>query len=57
MRMNGLLARKSAIQAVRTWPMDLSIFSRFVLYVFIPPLAWIGAALMENFLDFYIAGL
>jgi hypothetical protein len=56
-RMNGLLARKSAIQAVRTWPMDLSIFSRFVLYVFIPPLAWIGAALMENFLDFYIAGL
>ncbi|MFT4888901.1 MAG: hypothetical protein ACI8V0_003141, partial [Pseudohongiellaceae bacterium] len=32
MRMNGLLARKSAIQAVRTWPMDLSIFSRFVLY-------------------------
>lgn len=56
MRMNGLLARKSAIQAVRTWPMDLSIFSRFVLYVFIPPLAWIGAALMEIFLDSYIAG-
>lgn len=56
MRMNGLLARKNAVEGVRTWPMDLSIFSRFILYVFIPPLAWIGAALMEIFLDSYIAG-
>lgn len=56
MLMNGLLARKNVVEGVRTWPMDLSIFSRFILYVFIPPLAWIGAALMEIFLDSYIAG-
>lgn len=56
MLMNGLLARKKAVEGVRTWPMDLSIFSRFILYVFIPPLAWIGAALMEIILDSYIAG-
>lgn len=56
LRMNALLARKKTIESVRTWPMDFSIFSRFILYVFIPPLAWVGAALMEIFLDSYIAG-
>lgn len=55
-RMNGLIARKAAIQSCRTWPMDFSIFSRFILYVFIPPLAWVGAALMEVLLDSYLAG-
>lgn len=54
--MNALLARKKTIEGVRTWPMDFSIVSRFILYVFIPPLAWVGAALMEIFLDSFIAG-
>lgn len=54
--MNALLARKKTIESVRTWPMDFSIVSRFILYVFIPPLAWVGAALMEIFLDSFIAG-
>ena len=50
-RMNGLMLRREQVQKLRNWPMDLSIFSRFVFYVFIPPLAWIGAALMELYLD------
>lgn len=55
-RMNSLLSRKAMVAGFRTWPMDFSIVSRFVLYVFIPPLAWIGAALMELYLDSYLTG-
>ncbi|MFK7865664.1 MAG: hypothetical protein AB8B95_15720 [Pseudohongiellaceae bacterium] len=50
-RLNGLLARRAIVAGFRTWPMDFSTFARFILYVFIPPLAWAGAALMEIFLD------
>jgi len=55
-RLNALLERRAYLHALRTWPMDLAIFSRFVLYVFIPPLAWAGAALVEMVLDSYLAG-
>lgn len=55
-RMNGLIERRERVQQTRTWPMDVSIFSRFLFYIFIPPLAWLGAALMEVMLDSYIAG-
>lgn len=55
-RLNALLGRREQIQHQRNWPMDISIFTRFVLYVFIPPLAWIGAALMEVFLDSMLVG-
>ena len=54
LRLNALLVRRDQIRELRSWPMDLSIFSRFVFYVFIPPLAWTGAALMEVFLDSYL---
>ena len=56
LRLNGLLERREFIKSLRHWPMDLSIFSRFVLYVFIPPLAWIGAALVEMYLDSMLGG-
>ncbi len=49
--MNSLLMRREMIIKLRNWPMDLSIFSRFVMYAFIVPAAWAGAALMEVFLD------
>ncbi|MDA1369865.1 MAG: hypothetical protein O2971_03765 [Proteobacteria bacterium] len=55
-RMNALLLRREQIHKLRTWPMDLSIVTRFLLYVFIPPLAWAGTALMEVFLDNYLIG-
>ena len=55
-RMNGLMIRREQIHKLRNWPMDLSIFSRFVLYVFIPPLAWAGAAFMEFYLDGIMGG-
>ncbi len=54
-RLNALLQRRELIQGLRNWPMDLSIVSRFVLYVFIPPLAWVSAALVEMRLDAALA--
>lgn len=56
LHLNGLLQRRSLVQSLRNWPMDLSLFSRFIIYVLIPPLAWAGAALTELFMDAYIIG-
>jgi hypothetical protein len=55
-RLNGLLARRDQLQHTRTWPMDISIFSRFLFYIFIPPLAWLGAAFVEVMLDSFLVG-
>lgn len=52
--LNALLDRRHFVQQTRSWPMDLSTFSRFVLYVLIPPLAWIGAALVELLVDGFV---
>ncbi|MGD8417313.1 MAG: hypothetical protein PVH91_09665 [Pseudomonadales bacterium] len=30
------------------WPLDLSLVSRVAVYLVIPPLAWVGAAVVEN---------
>ena len=54
--LNALLTRREYIKGLRNWPMDLSTFSRLLLYVFIPPLAWVGAALVELMLDSYLLG-
>ena len=50
-RLNALMQHREQLQGLRNWPMDLSLFSRLVFYVFIPPLAWTGAALVEMYLD------
>jgi len=55
-RLNALLTRREFIRGLRNWPMDLSTFSRLLLYVFIPPLAWVGAALVEFMLDSFLTG-
>jgi hypothetical protein len=54
--LNALLDRCHYIQHCRSWPMDTSIFSRVILYVLIPPLAWVGAALVELALDSFLMG-
>lgn len=56
LRMNGLIERREQVRHLRTWPINLSIFSRLLFYIFIPPLAWLGAALMEVLLDSFLAG-
>jgi len=50
--MNALLVRREQIQKLRNWPMNITIASKFMIYAFIVPAAWAGAALMEMLLDF-----
>jgi hypothetical protein len=54
--LNALLDQRHHIQHCRSWSMDTSIFSRVVLYVLTLPLAWIGAALVELALGFFLMG-
>jgi hypothetical protein len=46
-KLEMLLQRRERIQSVQTWPMDMGIWSRLVVYGLIPPLAWVAAALVE----------
>jgi hypothetical protein len=45
--LEDLLQRRDRVRAQHTWPLDISIWRRLVFYILIPPLAWVGAALME----------
>ncbi|MFQ6004126.1 MAG: hypothetical protein ACE5OQ_01370 [Woeseia sp.] len=46
-----LMLHRDRIRHASAWPIDLSIASRLILYVIIPPLAWLGAAVIEVGLD------
>ncbi len=50
-----LLAHRTYLQGVSEWPFNLSTVGRWGLYLTIPPLTWILAALMENFVDSVIS--
>lgn len=43
-----LLQRRDRLSALSTWPVNTTIIQRFILYVVLPPLAWVGAALVEE---------
>ena len=46
-----LLAWRAFAEAVPEWPIDLSTLGRSVLYVGIPLLSWIGAAVVQHVLE------
>jgi hypothetical protein len=48
---NELLDFRDHIQRVPDWPVDVGAVSRLLLYLIIPPLTWVGAALIENLVD------
>ena len=50
-----LLTIRREIQQVSEWPFDLGIIAKFILYLVIVPMTWIGAALIENVVDFFIS--
>jgi hypothetical protein len=49
-----LLAYQREISSVSSWPFDLGVLTRLGLYMVIPPLTWLGAALLEKLLDLYL---
>ncbi len=53
-KLEMLLQRRERIEDAATWPIDISIVQRFLFYIVIPPLAWVGAALVEFAIDSFI---
>jgi hypothetical protein len=49
-RLAPLLSYRAEIQHLSEWPFDATILTRLGFYLIIPPLTWLGAALMEIFL-------
>ncbi len=48
---NRLLLYRREVMQASEWPFDLGALTRFGLYLVIPPLTWVGAALIENLVD------
>jgi len=53
--MSPLLSYRREVLGTREWPFDLGVVTRLGLYLVIVPLTWIGAALIENVVDLFIA--
>ena len=54
-RLAPLLAYRREIGSISDWPLDFGVLTRLGLYLVIVPLTWIGAALIENVVDVFIA--
>lgn len=51
-----LLQRRDRIRALPAWPLDLAMTSRLVAYGVLPPLAWVTAAIVEQYLGEVLGG-
>ena len=49
--LNLLMELAERVEAIREWPFNRSDFSRYGLYLLIPLASWVGAALVEVFVD------
>lgn len=50
-RLERLLQRRQRANEVYTWPLNVAMVSRILLYGVIPPAAWVAAALVEQFIE------
>jgi hypothetical protein len=50
-RLPGLIAYRDLVEEVREYPLDTRILTRFLLYLTIPVLGWVGGALVERLVD------
>jgi hypothetical protein len=50
-QLQPLLDYRREIQHVAEWPFDSPALFRLLFYIFIPPLTWVGAALIERLVD------
>lgn len=51
-----LLAYRDRVRALPALPVDLRIVTRILFYFVIPPLAWVAAAIVENWVSRYLGG-
>jgi len=49
--LNELLSYRRELRLTSAWPFDVPILIRLMLYLILPPLTWVGAALIENLVD------
>ena len=47
----SLLSYRTHVEKCSDWPFRIGIIFRWVFYILIPPLTWVGAALIENIVD------
>jgi hypothetical protein len=47
-RFETLLAHRTRVADQPTWPISTALLSRLVVYLVIPPIAWVGAAIVET---------
>lgn len=50
----GLILYRQMIQGINEWPVDFPVLARLSIYIIIPLLTWIGAALVEKLVDFLL---
>jgi len=50
-QLNRLLSYRREIRQVSEWPFNVPVLIRLGLYLVLPPLTWVGAALIENMVD------
>ncbi len=55
-RIELLMQHRDRVRHTSAWPIDLSIAFRLILFIIIPPLAWLGAAFVELGLDKILTG-
>ena len=49
--LTDLLNYRQAIASVHEWPFDMNAVSRLGIYLIIPPITWVGAAIIENLVE------
>lgn len=52
--LEALVAHRDRVRHLPSWPLDLSLIGRVVFYLIIPPLAWVGAALVEMMVEGFV---
>lgn len=52
--MAPLLIYRRELREVQVWPFDAGVLTRLGLYLIIPPLTWVGAALIENVVNAFL---
>jgi hypothetical protein len=55
-RFEALLAHRDRLREQHTWLLSSALLSRLFFYLIIPPLAWVGAALVERWVGRAIGG-
>jgi hypothetical protein len=53
--LEALLSHRDRLVNLRAWLFSTDLVSRFLLYLIIPPLAWVGAAIVERVVDRILA--